>query len=192
MMAGPPIIAAVILHGAAIAPTKTGGAAWDVDLSGNPRPASEAVKALMLSVAGLPYIAEARLASVFAQPCMAAVAKPDPYGYAEVESGGAVRRIALPIFKDTLTPQWNDARWDRVIIAPGTRFRISLLDKDLVNDDAIGEAVVDDRKLFEAMRSGESLAIRVDDQTAEQLLAVELEVVPENLQPPPVAIAPRR
>jgi hypothetical protein len=115
------------------------------------------------------------------------LARPDPYGSAEVESVAGVVAHPLVMIKDTFTPQWN-VRWDRVPLTASTRLRVSLMDKDLANEDPIGEVVLNAQDLLGAMATGTNDQIRVDGQTNGQLLFVGVEVVPENgALPVPVA-----
>jgi hypothetical protein len=83
------------------------------------------------------------------------------------------------MIKDTFTPIWN-VRWDHVPLTASTRLRVSLTDKDLANDDPIGEVVLNDRDLMAAMAAGTNDQIRVDGQTNGQVLFVGVEVVVEN------------
>jgi hypothetical protein len=182
----PPPMVAVILHGAVIAPTKLDGTAWDVDLSGSPREAVAAVQALM-AITDLPSI-PAAIGLTFAKPCMVAIARPDPFGEAEVESNGSVSSFQLPIIKDTFTPTWSGIRWSHVPLVSATRFRISLTDKDVAFDDPIGAATLNGEQLLPVLGAGTSVPVRVADQTQAQLLFVWLEVVPEPTAP--AALAP--
>lgn len=182
----PPTVVAVILHGAVIAPTKSDGKAWDVDLgSADPGLARQLVSVALTQATPYAFVLDA-----FQQPCAAAIARPDPYGSAELESAAGVAQRPLPMVKDTFNPLWSSARWDGVVLTPSTRLRVALWDKDLQFDDPIGEAVIDERALLAAMSAGSNYPIQVDRQTAGQVLFVDVEVLAEG-GAPAVAFSPR-
>jgi hypothetical protein len=174
----PPQLVGVILHGAVVAPTKIDGSAWDPDFGSAPAGAARALIAAALEEP-VPYLA---VLDVFQKPMAIALARPDPAGTAEVETPWGRGTRDLPKIQDTFTPTWQ-ARWDGVPLVEATRLRVSLTDKDVVNDDPIGDVVLNGTDLLAALKSARVAHVRVDDQSR-QILFLDVEVIPEGTMPP--------
>lgn len=56
--------------------------------------------------------------------------------------------------------------------------RVTLLDEDLVNDDAIGAATVSGTQIQAALAAGGTYWVRVEGMTFMQLLAIGIQVTP--------------
>jgi hypothetical protein len=167
-----PAFVAVEFRGALIAPTKVNGAPWD---GPGPLDASAATLIAKALAGADPY--DAAL-SVLANPAIAALDKPEPFGDARVMNAGAVL-LHVPLQtseRDTLTPIWNSATAPRVPLAPSTRIEITLLDKDLEFDDAMGVATVTESDLVAALRAGTVYHVPLAEQTHNQVLFLDLSV----------------
>jgi len=167
-----PAFVAVEFRGALMAPTKVNGAPWD-----GPGPLDSGATTLVANALADadPYHA---MISVFANPAIAALDKPEPFGDARVMSGGAVV-VDVPLQtseRDTLTPIWNAATAPRVPLGPSTRIEVTLIDKDLEFDDAIGTATVTEDDLVAALRAGTVYHVPLADQTHNQVLFLDVSV----------------
>ena len=129
---------------------------------------------------------EAAVGALLAMRASDGIAKPDPYGFVEVYAGGdLVNRQAMATRelpeRDTFTPMWRQPpTWRHVTILPNLRLRVSVWDRDLQNDDAIGTAELNSNDLNQALYAGGIYEVNVANQTANQLLLVGLSVVAEN------------
>jgi len=167
-----PGFVAVEFRGALIAPTKVNGAPWD-----GPGPLNASATTLVANAIADadPYHA---LLSVFANPAIAALDKPEPFGDARV-MGAGVALLDVPLQtseRDTLTPIWTSATAPRVPLTPSTRIEVTLLDKDLQFDDAMGTATVTEGDLVAALRSGRVYHVPLAEQTHNQVLFLDLSV----------------
>jgi hypothetical protein len=116
-----------------------------------------------------------------------ALSKPDPLGDAELDWNGTGfdprNQITLADevtnMEDTFTPLWLGTRgWASVPLSSAVRVRVRLLDEDLVNDDAIGEAIITSAEIQAAWTAGVTYWVRVEDQTLDRLLAIAIQVTP--------------
>lgn len=89
--------------------------------------------------------------------------------------------VSLPLAKvpDSYSPQWGDATITNVPLAPQTRIRIVLVDKDLANDDPIGIYELNEMELRAALADGHVFHVRVDTPANRQLLFIGLSVRPQ-------------
>lgn len=164
----------VEFRGALSGPSKFGGAAWD----GLGQLDSSAQAGLGRALTAVdPYAA---VLSFFANPALATLERPEPFGHARAAVNGVVvQALELPLAQhDTLTPMWSNARLVRVPLVVDTRLEIELYDKDLVNDDAMGAATITASDLATALRVGTVHHVRVAEQTNNQVLFVDISVEP--------------
>jgi len=111
---------------------------------------------------------------------LGATERPEPYGFADLLSSQGNQRLNLTSLRDTLTPMWQGPpSWSHVPLGPNTRIRISLWDKDLVNDDPIGVAELNSEHLAAALRARQVYQVRVTDQGNGQVLFIGISVMPE-------------
>ena len=111
------------------------------------------------------------------------LAKPDPYGWVELDVGNGYEADAWLAgtgdnTEDTFTPIWpgGGSGWSEVPFVSDLRLRVTLFDEDLVNDDDIGVAVINFDDVLEAWADGSKYYVLTADQTANQLLMVGIEV----------------
>ncbi|WP_411280192.1 hypothetical protein [Gemmatimonas sp.] len=122
----------------------------------------------------------AALGAFLADASLAALAKPEVKGFAEVYTGGAMPvRVQIPRDnRDSFAWSWaNPPTWARVQFNAGTRLRVHLIDEDLMFDDPIGDAEIGHRVLLAALKSEKIYQVKVDDQTQGQILFLGVSVV---------------
>jgi hypothetical protein len=168
-----PAFVTVEFRGALIAPTRVNG-----DPRDGPGPVDNTATTLVANALlnANPYRA---LLSVFANPTIAALDKPEPYGDVRVTSGGVViRQVPLETNeRDTLTPLWNGETVARIPLSPATRIEVTLIDRDLSQDDAMGTATISYQELVAALRSGVVYHVPLAEQTHNQVLFLDVSVV---------------
>lgn len=160
----------VEFRGTLIAPMKVNGAPWD-----GPGPLDANATTLVGNALAHadPYRA---VLSILANPAIAALDKPEPFGDARVMSASATL-LDVPLQtseRDTLTPIWDAAVALRVALAPSTRIEVTLIDKDLQFDDAMGTATVTETDLVAALRSGKVYHVPLAEQTHYQVLFLDV------------------
>lgn len=169
-----PATVRVAILSALIGPSKADGHTWDGPGHVSPETSRKVVGAL---AAANPYAAAA---AVLAGLSMGALEKPDPYGYAELIVAGRSARLELPMtFRDTFTPQWAGAEFAGVPLRDNARIRVTLIDKDLEDDDPIGTVELAAEDLRAALHSGHVYPVQVADQSQNQLLFVSVSVSAE-------------
>lgn len=173
---------------AMIGPCKHDGTSWD---GPGPVPAEvkvglvDAVGALA-TINGMPAGAPLaiKLVNFLASPAVAALAKPDPYGFADLIVGDdrPIRQELAPRgkeLKDTFTPVWlNPPTWIHVPLIAGLRLRVTILDEDLSRDDPIGVAELNANDVLAALTAGQQYEINAHDPTG-QLLLVAISALPD-------------
>jgi hypothetical protein len=163
------MFATVSIVGALVAPTKIDGRPWDG--MGDPTELVQAVGGLLADSS--PYAA---IAGAMAGPAAAALDKPDVGGAAELYMDGRVFGVgAFAKVQDSFTPQWSTVTWDNVEL-PLARVRLTLWDRDLVEDDPIGIVEISSDDLMTAASVGNVFPVRVDSQNA-QVLFVAVSVM---------------
>jgi len=169
---------------AVIAPGKKDGTDWD-DLGTVDPAVAQAVSEALVGPTPL-----ADVLAALANPALAAVDKPDPYGSAQLTVYGMTteqvpletRDGAIP---NTFMPTWPRAwHYQNLPIDTDVRIGIDLWDKDLVDDDSIGHAELNSNDLKAALAAQKTLEVQVSDQTSDQLLFIGISVV-EQLGPLP-------
>jgi len=127
-----------------------------------------------------PYAA---VASVMGLVAVDSLAKPDPLGDADLFDGATPReryRLSRRDQRDTFTPSWDGPpTWANVRLAPTTRLRVHILDRDQFHDDEVGTAEIGYGDLVEALQSGHVHQVRVSEQTQRQVLFLGISVMAE-------------
>jgi hypothetical protein len=157
---------------ALLGPMKVGGAPWDGPGAVQP----ETVNAVTLALGAVNPQAE--LLALFANPAIAALDKPEPYGEARVVIAGSPIVVVKidGAERDTLTPIWTTVALDRVPLQPDVRVEVTLYDRDLVNDDPMGAATITQQDLIAALQAGRIHHVRVAEQTNQQVLFLDISV----------------
>jgi hypothetical protein len=165
---------------AVIAPGKKDGTDWDD--SGTVDPA--VAQAISGALAGPTPLAD--VLAALANPALAAVDKPDPYGSAELTVYGmTMEQVALETrdgaIPNTFIPIWPRAwHYQNIPLDTDVRIGIDLWDQDVVDDDAIGHAELNSNDLNAALTAREKLEVQVSHQTSDQLLFVGITVVEQS------------
>lgn len=171
----PPEVVDVSFEGAVVTPTKQDQTNWD---SGS-EPYEAALDAYAAFNPGSARLTKAL--SFFAEHADA-FAKPDPFGWSEVNVGsgfGAEMNLADTdtLTEDTFTPLWpGSPTYLDVQLAETTRIRITVRDEDITNHDDIATVVIDSEDLLDAYRSQDVYGVNVYDQGLQQLWFVNLTV----------------
>jgi hypothetical protein len=177
------LLATVVLHDALIAPTKTDGTAWDWP---SPAAAPQLRAALSAALAiGDVNAGYGTVLGIFAQPATEALAKPDVFGYASMFRGAGFagqepEGRVLPVIQDSFTPTWGDlAIWNHVPLTQYAHLDLHLEDKDLRNDDPVGDVSLTARDFVQALQRGGNVHLPVATQGEGRILYVGLFVAPE-------------
>lgn len=169
-----PTSVTVSIVGALIGPGKADGRTWDGPGHIDANAMGSVVGALAKANA---YMAAAAVVGALS---MDAFSKPDPYGYADLLAPNQIARVALPLtYKDTFTPSWPGAELRNVPLRDGVRIRITLIDKDLSNDDPMGTVELNRNDLMAALEAGAVYPVRVAEQSANQVLFINVSVLAE-------------
>ncbi|HEY0463115.1 MAG TPA: C2 domain-containing protein [Polyangiaceae bacterium] len=159
---------------ALIAPTKYDGRPWDGLGSVDPTSARLVAQALGASN---PYAA---VLGVLANPALAALEKPEPFGQVRVFSSGMVTTV-LPLeiaARDTTTPIWKPTVAVHVPLSPSSRIEVELWDKDISEHDPMGAGTVTYQDLVAALQAGTLYHVRLAEQTQNQVLFFDVSVYP--------------
>ncbi|HEY4244001.1 MAG TPA: hypothetical protein VGM88_29505 [Kofleriaceae bacterium] len=169
----PSRFARVSIIGAVIGPCKSDGHDWDGPGSHvDPDTTRRLVRALGGSNI---YGAAAEIMTELAQ---ASFDKPDVFGTADLLTPSGEEHLALPLhYRDNFTPEWSNADFPHVPLDDSTRIRVSLIDKDLVNDDVIGTVELNRADLEAALRAGAVFPVPVFQQSANQILFIRISVI---------------
>jgi hypothetical protein len=104
---------------------------------------------------------------------------PDPTGWGELNVGegyGWAKEFD-PEDRNAFSIDFEDLEtWENVPLTDDTRLRIHMADRDWIEDDSIGIAVLNKVDLMEARDEAQIHSIWVGDQTEYQLLFVRVEV----------------
>ena len=175
--ASPPLVTIEVVQ-CLIGPGKSDGTEWDYDGE-----IPQTVTTGLATVLGQPGVGP--IINFLASSAVTALSKPDPYGWAEIATNGSgfdpANQIVLADtttnMQDTFQPLWLNVRgWRSVLLSSSTMVRVTLLDEDLVNDDAIGIATIPASQLQAALAAGGTYWVRVDQMTQNQLLAIGVQV----------------
>lgn len=168
-----PRVVRIAIVGAVIGPSKIDRRPWD---------GSADVQAGIKSVASAlgranPYAAAT---SVLATLANKGTQPPDVMGYAELYQRGARSGTELPmLYRDSYTPMWPDAEFRGVDLDRDVRIRVALIDKDIVENDPIGVAEIPHADIEAALASAAIYPVRVAEQTANQILFINIAVSEE-------------
>jgi hypothetical protein len=113
-------------------------------------------------------------------PATRSLTGPDPKGTAELVVHGRPSKATLAMRQDMFAPTWT-VQWNNVALDTAVVLRVSLVDADTLIDDAIGSFELDADDLREALRRGNTLQVRVNDQTQDRVLfaAIAVTAVPQ-------------
>jgi hypothetical protein len=165
---------------AIIAPGKADGSNWD----GFGKVDSSVVQAVAAAL--LESDPAAKVVAALASPVLSNIDKPDPYGTAQLTAYGMTVAPAARVTRDgaipdTFTPIWPSTfEYKNVPIDTDVRISVDLWDKDLLDDDPIGDAEINSTDLRAALAAQNKYEVRVDGQTDGQLLFVGIEVVQQE------------
>lgn len=163
-----------------IGPSKSDGTEWDFSAK---VPASTTTA--LASALGLPGVGP--IINFLATPSIAALSKPDPYGIAELDWNGTgfdpARTIILADptnnMDNTFQPLWLGTRgWASLPLSAPLMIRLTLMDEDLIYDDAIGVATISGAEIRAAFAAGGTYWVRTDEMTIKQILAIGIQVTP--------------
>ena len=163
-----------------IGPSKSDGTEWDFSAK---VPASTTTA--LASALGLPGVGP--IINFLATPSIAALSKPDPYGTAELDWNGTgfdpARTIVLADptnnMGNTFQPLWLGTRgWASLPLSAPLMIRLTLMDEDLIYDDAIGVATISGADIKAAFAAGGTTWVRTDGMTVKQILAIGIQVTP--------------
>lgn len=163
----------IIFNGAWIAPAKSNGCQWD-GLTCNSGGSSKALQAVSsaLAAANPP----AAVFGALAGPAAQSLEKPDPAGTATLFVRGQQNVASLSKKQDSFTPTW-DVQWQSVTLDDSVRLHVTLIDKDIQNDDDIGSFMINASTLRAALQQGTAYQVRVREQT-NQVLFAQISVIP--------------
>jgi len=188
-----PKVVTIHITQAVIAPFKADRCQWDglfcsAVSEAQAKKLSGAVGGLIgLAVGSSPWGAAAKTVIDFvALPAMKQLAKPDPFGGAQLFAGGKwSAETPLATLKnkdeDTFTPIWpgppKPPGWSNVTFTPDVRVRLTVYDGDLKSHDPIGVAELSNKDLAAVLKSGKAQWLNTAPQTNNQLLLVQVSVV---------------
>lgn len=165
----PPPLVLVEVHGAMVAPSKPDGALWDPAL-GTDRMAIDPFQKVVSLGAAPPSEWIGRAAAIGAVVGAAGVqhlARPDPYGFATLESPGTAeeRDLVGPSgaeVEDDFHAVFRLARFSPVVLQDSVRLTVQLRDRDSGSaDDAIGTVVITGEDLRAALELGRGRVVPV-------------------------------
>jgi hypothetical protein len=163
-----------------IGPSKSDGTEWDFD-------AKVPASATTALASALGFAGVGPIINFLATPTIAALSKPDPYGIAELDWNGTgfdpARSIVLADpannMENTFQPLWLGTRgWASLPLSAPLMIRVTLMDEDLVYDDAIGVATISGAQVRAAFAAGGTYWVRTDEMTVRQILAIGIQVTP--------------
>lgn len=116
-----------------------------------------------------------------------AIGAPDPRVEVELlEAGEVIHRDSLPVQSDTFQPTWSGRLYQDVPVRKTLTVRLTVVDVDLDNNDAIGVMVFPTDALLAAARKGGVVWAPVADQTRGTVLfaGVTAWIAPRDPEPP--------
>jgi hypothetical protein len=106
---------------------------------------------------------------------------PDPFGTLQVYTPSGSFEAKIPYIPDTLSPNWTDLTINHVPLNdPGVRLRVTLIDRDAINNDPIGSAEINSADIAAAYAEARVYPVPVYLQGNRQLLFVGISVLPER------------
>lgn len=104
---------------------------------------------------------------------------PDPFGTLQLFSSGQTIEADIPYVPDTFSPNWNGLALDRVRLDdPSLRIRVTLIDRDAINNDPIGTVELNRSDLVAALNEARIYPVPVYQQGNRQFLFVSISVMP--------------
>jgi hypothetical protein len=179
-----PKLVSVQIVNATIGPSKVDGSRW----SGAGKVSSSVTtKLAQLLLSGNPYTG---VIGLLGSSLMSTSGKPAPYGIVDVAVNGQYYpkfRTNLASFRQaerTYTPIFQLPAYTAVPFDDGTRFKITLYSKNLLNPQPtpIGVAVINYSDLLKAYKEQKIYQVPVADQTENQLLFIGIEVDSSSTQ----------
>lgn len=178
----------ITLIGAQVAPGKSDGTQWDGTGKLKPEQVTKTQQLVQLAVqaaaaaANPPGAAMTAAAKLLGDLAMPAVAKPDVFGWVEWQPQGVGVTVRLDLAPRSKPIREYSVTWRNPVVLPSAdwnsrmRMRITLRDKDVVNDDAIGTVELNTDHIRYAWSQQKVTSILVADQSTGQLLAVRISV----------------
>jgi hypothetical protein len=174
-----PKLVSVQIVNATIGPSKVDGSHWSGKGKVDPSVTTKLAQLMMGTVN--PY---AGVIGLLSSSLISSSGKPAPYGIVEVAVKGQYYpkfQANLVSFKQaerTFTPIFHLPAYTGVPFDEGTRFKITLYSKNLINPQPtpIGVAVINYADLLKAYKEQKIYQVPVADQTENQLLFIGIEV----------------
>lgn len=174
----PPPFLRIILAEVLVAPVKSDGRPWDMGDT-DTREAMMVVDqfASIVASSGAPVAMAVKVATAAMPALSTGKAWPDVQGQARmspVPTGSGKANIVAHSPDDPMAqlsdPDHQELTW---IVQPSKRprLRVKLVDRDVLNDDAIGVFVINETEMENAWRDGGKYWVRVTQQTNNQVLA---------------------
>jgi hypothetical protein len=177
----------VTFKDAIIGPGKTDHTSWDVGSAGGTLTIPNSVLSDLgtaLASGNPAGGAIAVLAGPALNSAIDATAKPDAYGWVSGTAFGAMTDAfylaeSSEAIQDNYTPIWprNGLTFQNAPIDCDVRFDVTLYDLDLINDDPIASVQINSNDLKDALAAQQKKYVRVDGQSAQQLLFLGITVV---------------
>lgn len=174
-----PKLVSVQIVNVTIGPSKVDGSHWSGSGKVNP---TVTTKLAQLLLGSNPYTA---VIGLLGSSALTGSGKPAPYGMVEVAVNGQYDpKLAARLFdprkplERSYTPIFNLPAYQSVPFNDGTRFKITLYSKNLINPapTPIGVAVINYNDLLKAYNEEKIYQVSVGDQTENQLLFIGIEV----------------
>lgn len=171
----------VTLTDAIIGPGKQDGTSWDETFT-IPK---QVLNDIGTALAGGDPVggALAVLAGPTLNDAISTTAKPDPYGWVQATAFGMTGMSYYladrdHYMADTYTPVWPvPFQYSDVPIDSDVRIRVFIVDEDLVDDDSLPPAEINSNDLKAALSAQKKFYVRVNDQTAGDVLFLGISVV---------------
>ena len=108
---------------------------------------------------------------------------PPPTAPITPPSGASIRgarsaSLDLSLVRDTYVPQWN-VTVRHLPLDCTARIRVTLRDKDMINDDPIGVAEINAAQVRLALAARDVYQVPVRDQTNDQILFIGISAIAE-------------
>lgn len=191
----------ITLAGADIALLKKGGTCWDSGCKGLTQEQQDNINIALAKALELylklklkidnseintfieEYLVKAIDLGGMISSLVQALAKPDPFGIAEVGSGvETLGTKSLKTVADTFNPSWPSPviQWGPTSLNSTTFLKVALTDNDYYvgSDDPIGQVTVSDIDLLIAAEKGGSFPIPTSSQDSGRVLAINVVVSP--------------
>ena len=178
----------ITLIGAHIGPGKVDGTRWDgigklsEDQVSKTQELVQLAAEMAAAAANPPAALAATAGKLLGDMAMPAASKPDVYGWVEWQPAGSGPTLKLDLAPRSRPVREFSATWRQPVVLPDAkwnprlRIRITLRDKDITSDDAIGTVELNGDHIRYAWARQKVTPILVADQSDGQLLAVKVSV----------------